>query len=197
MSKKIFITAAIGLIGTAVGFVIGSKWTEKNLKDELEEVYTKEFEMIKKDLEEKYENKANADKEMAEEASKMQEGIKKARENGANKERMNRYHPDLAEIDEFEEEIDKENDISEDKGPYMISYEEFYENKEYDEKSMTWDPELNILTEDGNEAEPIEDIDELVSYEALDILESSKTNEIYVRNDVLKTDFVISRYDPR
>lgn len=204
MSKNILITLAVGAICTAVGFVVGSKWTEKNIRDDLDEVYSKEFEMIKNDLEKKHADKVKADEEMAEEASKMQEGIKKARENRSaendisepSDKRPNRYHPDIESCYEDEEDDDA-NDIYEDKGPYMISYEEFFTNKDYSEKTMTWDPDHNILTFDDDPSEVIDDIDELVSYEALDILESSKTNEIYVRNDSLKTDFVISRYVPR
>ena len=210
MSKNIIVTLAVGAICTAVGFVIGSKWTEKNIREDLDELYTKEFEMIKKDYEKKHginseeskETESNAEAEMAEEAKKMQEGVKKARENRASKnedasevvdKKPNRYHPDIETCYEKEEDV---SDIYEDKGPYMISYEEFFTNKDYSEKSMTWDVDHAILTYDDNPSEVIEDIDELVSYEALDILESSKTNEIYVRNDSLKTDFVISRYVP-
>jgi hypothetical protein len=59
-----------------------------------------------------------------------------------------------------------------------------------------YDPNTEHL---WNEEDPEEelDVDNLVSYEALEILREGYSDIVYVRNDRLDTDFVIQRLDPR
>lgn len=79
---------------------------------------------------------------------------------------------------------------------YLISYDDYYESKDREEVDLMYDPNTEHL---WNEEDPDEelDVDNLVSYEALEILREGYSDIVYVRNDRLNTDFVIQRLDPR
>lgn len=236
--KNILLTTGISLITAGIGFIIGSKWTEKEIKQRTEDFYQKEYDLLKKRFEEDKEQEIRDDQkrkdaEMAEEVKKMQDGI-----------RAGRHEDDRGRVDwaveensdlEDEEELEEfggkteENDIwenSEVERPrnlcqtqeelddydrilyedrmrreqgsdvYLISYDDYWESRDREEVDLMYDPNTEHL---WNEEDPEEelDVDNLVSYEALEILREGYSDIVYVRNDRLDTDFVIQRLDPR
>lgn len=236
--KNVLLTTGISLITAGIGFIVGSKWTEKEIKQRTEDFYQKEYDLLKKRFEEDKEQEIRDDQkrkdaEMAEECHKMQEGI-----------RAGRHEDDRGRVDwsfeensdlEDEEELEEfggkteEDDIWEDSegerprnlcqtqeelddydrilyedrmrreqgsDVYMISYDTYWESRDREEVDLMYDPNTEYL---WNEEDPDEelDVDNLVSYEALEILREGYSDIVYVRNDRLNTDFVIQRLDPR
>lgn len=224
-------TLGISLITAGIGFIIGSKWTEKEIKQRTEDFYQKEYDLLKKRFEEDKEQEIRDDQkrkdaEIVEEVKKMQDGI-----------RRHIHEYDTPEQDELEDEEEleefggktEENDIwedSENERPrnlcqtqeelddydrilyedrmrrergsdvYLISYDDYWESRDREEVDLMYDPNTEHL---WNEEDPEEelDVDNLVSYEALEILREGYSDIVYVRNDRLETDFVIQRLDPR
>ena len=236
--KNVLLTTGISLITAGIGFIVGSKWTEKEIKQRTEDFYQKEYDLLKKRFEEDKEQEIRDDQkrkdaEMVEEVKKMQEGI-----------RAGRHEDDRGRVDwsfeensglEDEEELEEfggkteEDDIWEDSeierprnlcqtqeelddydrilyedrmrreqgsDVYMISYDTYWESHDREEVDLMYDPNTEYL---WNEEDPDDelDVDNLVSYEALEILREGYSDIVYVRNDRLNTDFVIQRLDPR
>lgn len=229
--KNVLLTTGISLITAGIGFIVGSKWTEKEIKQRTEDFYQKEYDLLKKRFEEDKEQEIRDDQkrkdaEMVEECHKMQEGI-----------RRHIHEYDIPEQDELEDEEEleefggktEEDDIwedSENERPrnlcqtqeelddydrilyedrmrreqgsdvYLISYDTYWESRDREEVDLIYDPNTEHL---WNEEDPEEelDVDNLVSYEALEILREGYSDIVYVRNDRLETDFVIQRLDPR
>lgn len=82
--KNILLTTGISLITAGIGFIIGSKWTEKEIKQRTEDFYQKEYDLLKKRFEEDKEQEIRDDQkrkdaEMVEEVKKMQDGIRAGR----------------------------------------------------------------------------------------------------------------------
>lgn len=80
--KNVLLTTGISLITAGIGFIVGSKWTEKEITKRTEDFYQKEYELLKKTYEERREGEIRDDQkrkdaEMAEECRKMQEGIRR------------------------------------------------------------------------------------------------------------------------
>lgn len=242
--KNILLTTGISLITAGIGFIIGSKWTEKEIKQRTEDFYQKEYDLLKKRFEEDKEQEIRDDQkrkdaEMAEECHKMQEGIRKHVHESDSYEGIRRHihESDIPEQDDLEDEEEleefggktEEDDIweeSEEERPrnlcqtqeelddydrilyedrmrreqgsdvYMISYDTYWESRDRAEVDLMYDPNTEHL---WNEEDPDEelDVDNLVSYEALEILREGYSDIVYVRNDRLETDFVIQRLDPR
>lgn len=221
MSKNVLFTVGVGLITAALGFVVGSKWTERHLKRGLEDLYQQEYDLLREKLEEDYQNaKKTEENKPSEEEFKADD-----KENYVNNE------PDIDEngyFDSFDDEIDEDDVDSDDptrkrphktakqkeryeeimkeneyykngnpEYPYIISYDEYYDNKDYIERHLTWDSDNNMLIDDDDPHHVIDDIDELISYEAIDLIEDGGESIVYIRNDQLKTDFVLERYCPR
>lgn len=236
--KNVLLTTGISLITAGIGFIIGSKWTEKEIKQRTEDFYQKEYDLLKKRFEEDKEQEIRDDQkrkdaEMAEECHKMQEGIRAGRHED-DRGRVDWYveeNSDLDDEDELEEFGGKteEDDIwenSEVERPrnlcqtqeelddydrilyedrmrreqgsdvYLISYDDYWESRDREEVDLMYDPNTEHL---WNEEDPEEelDVDNLVSFEALEILREGYSDIVYVRNDRLETDFVIQRLDPR
>lgn len=236
--KNVLLTTGISLITAGIGFIIGSKWTEKEIKQRTEDFYQKEYDLLKKRFEEDKEQEIRDDQkrkdaEMAEECHKMQEGIRAGRHEDY-RGRVDWSVEENSDLDD-EEELEEfggkteEDDIwedSEDERPrnlcqtqeelddydrilyedrmhheqgsdvYMISYDTYWESRDKAEVDLMYDPNTEHL---WNEEDPEEelDVDNLVSYEALEILREGYSDIVYVRNDRLNTDFVIQRLDPR
>jgi hypothetical protein len=234
--KNILLTTGISLITAGIGFIIGSKWTEKEIKQRTEDFYQKEYDLLKKRFEEDKEQEIRDDQkrkdaEMVEECHKMQEGIRKHVHESDN------VMDDIPDQDELEDEEEleefggktEENDIWEESevdrprnlcqtqeelddydrilyedrmrreqgsDVYLISYDDYWESRDREEVDLMYDPNTEHL---WNEEDPEEelDVDNLVSYEALEILREGYSDIVYVRNDRLDTDFVIQRLDPR
>ena len=80
--KNVLLTTGISLITAGIGFIVGSKWTEKEIKQRTEDFYQKEYDLLKKRFEEDKEQEIRDDQkrkdaEMAEECHRMQEGIRR------------------------------------------------------------------------------------------------------------------------
>lgn len=236
--KNVLLTTGISLITAGIGFIIGSKWTEKEIKQRTEDFYQKEYDLLKKRFEEDKEQEIRDDQkrkdaEMVEECHKMQEGIRAGRheddrgrvdwsveENSdlEDEEELEEFggkteEDDIWENSEVErprnlcqtqEELDDydrilyEDRMRREQGSdvYMISYDAYWESRDREEVDLMYDPNTEHL---WNEEDPDEelDVDNLVSYEALEILREGYSDIVYVRNDRLETDFVIQRLDPR
>lgn len=230
--KNVLLTTGISLITAGIGFIIGSKWTEKEIKQRTEDFYAKEYELLKKSYEKRKEEEIRADQqkkdaEMVAEVEKMREGIRKGRHE-VDLEPEDSDWNDEDELEEFggkteeddiwedseierprnlcqtQEELDDydrilyEDRMRREQGSdvYMISYDTYWESHDREEVDLMYDPNTEHL---WNEADPEEelDADNLVSYEALEILREGYSDIVYVRNDRLNTDFVIQRLDPR
>lgn len=236
--KNVLLTTGISLITAGIGFIVGSKWTEKEIKQRTEDFYQKEYDLLKKHFEEDKEQEIRDDQkrkdtEMVEEVKKMQEGIRAGRHED-DRGRVdwsfeeNSYLEDEEELEEFggkteeddiwenseverprnlcqtQEELDDydrilyEDRMRREQGSdvYLISYDAYWESRDRAEVDLMYDPNTEHL---WNEEDPEEelDVDNLVSYEALEILREGYSNIVYVRNDRLNTDFVIQRLDPR
>lgn len=80
--KNVLLTAGISLITAGIGFIVGSKWTEKEIKQRTEDFYQKEYDLLKKRFEEDKEQEIRDDQkrkdaEIVEEVKKMQDGIRR------------------------------------------------------------------------------------------------------------------------
>jgi hypothetical protein len=236
--KNVLLTTGISLITAGIGFIIGSKWTEKEIKQRTEDFYQKEYDLLKKRFEEDKEQEIRDDQkrkdaEIVEEVKKMQDGIRAGRHED-DRGRVDWSVEENSDLDD-EEELEEfggkteENDIwenSEVERPrnlcqtqeelddydrilyedrmrreqgsdvYLISYDDYWESRDREEVDLMYDPNTEHL---WNEEDPEEelDVDNLVSYEALEILREGYSDIVYVRNDRLDTDFVIQRLDPR
>jgi hypothetical protein len=229
----------VSLISAGIGFIVGSKWTEKEITKRTEDFYQKEYDLLKKTFEERKEAEIREDErkkcaEMSSEASKMQEGIRKYAEERRTRRDMTEEideaddWDDEDELEEFggkteeddiwensegerprnlcqtQEELDDydrilyEDRMRREQGSdvYLISYDTYWESRDREEVDLMYDPNTEHL---WNEEDPEEelDVDNLVSYEALEILREGYSDIVYVRNDRLNTDFVIQRLDPR
>lgn len=234
--KNVLLTTGISLITAGIGFIIGSKWTEKEIKQRTEDFYQKEYDLLKKRFEEDKEQEIRDDQkrkdaEMVEECHKMQEGIRRHIHESDSYEGIRADQDDLEDEDELEEfggkteeddiwensEIERprnlcqtqeelddydrilyEDRMRREQGSdvYLISYDTYWESHDREEVDLMYDPNTEHL---WNEADPEEelDVDNLVSYEALEILREGYSDIVYVRNDRLDTDFVIQRLNPR
>lgn len=236
--KNVLLTTGISLITAGIGFIVGSKWTEKEIKQRTEDFYQKEYDLLKKRFEEDKEQEIRDDQkrkdaEMVEECRKMQDGIRAGRHED-DRGRVDwavEENSDLEDEDELEEfggkteeddiwessEIERprnlcqtqeelddydrilyEDRMRREQGSdvYLISYDDYWESRDREEVDLMYDPNTEHL---WNEEDPDEelDVDNLVSYEALEILREGYSDIVYVRNDRLETDFVIQRLDPR
>lgn len=261
--KNWLFTLGVGLISAGIGFIVGSKWTEKEVTRRLEDEYQAEYDLLAKRFKEREEEKIREDErkkcaEMSSEVEKMHESIRRhADERSVNEgirkhaEKVRTRRDMTEEIDEVkdwddEEELEEfggktedddiweevvddydpssskrnyyghpkslcedadaqdeyekllyENDKRRDAGcdVYIISYDEYY-NNECNDECLTYDPNNQMLIRD---AEPMEEVDadELVSFEALQLIDEGFTDVVYVHNSNLNIDFVIEKLDLR
>ena len=177
-------------------------------------------------ISEKEKNRKCKDAEMVEECHRMQEGIRRhihesdipEQDELEDEEELEEFGGKTEENDIWEnseverprnlcqtqEELDDydrilyEDRMRREQGSdvYLISYEDYWESRDREEVDLMYDPNTEHL---WNEEDPEEelDVDNLVSYEALEILREGYSDIVYVRNDRLETDFVIQRLDPR
>lgn len=81
MKNNWLITLGIGLISAGIGFIVGSKWTEKEIKERNEDFYQREYDLLKESWEKRKEEEIREDErrkcqEMAAECAKMQSGCR-------------------------------------------------------------------------------------------------------------------------
>lgn len=221
MKNNWLITLGIGLISAGIGFIVGSKWTEKEIKERNEDFYQREYDLLKESWEKRKEEEIREDErrkcqEMAAEAKKMQDGSRKCDEKGRVEWEVDEFgntddeikpknRPNPVERGEMEYNPDdlverfdlpgQPNAKRDPRFPYLITYDEYYES-EMPEHHMTWDMDNQMLIDDEDpEREP--DIDAEVTFEALEVLNEGRENIIFVRNERLGCEFVIERLDPR
>ena len=218
MKNNWLITLGIGLISAGIGFIVGSKWTEKEIKERNEDFYQREYDLLKESWEKHKEEEIREDErrkcqEMAAECAKMQSGCRNSEDCVAKNDRKcdenevekpkNRPNPVERAKTEYNPDDESErfdlpgqpNAKRNPRFPYLITYDEYYES-DYDEHHMTWDAENEMLIDDEDpEREP--DIDAEVTFEALEVLNEGRENIIFVRNERLGCEFVIERMDPR
>ena len=113
MSKNWLLTLGVGLISAGIGFIVGSKWTEKEVTRRLEDEYQAEYDLLAKRFKEREEEKIREDErkkcaEMASEAEKMHEGIRKHAEERSAAEGIRKTRRDMTE--EVEEVSDWDDD---------------------------------------------------------------------------------------
>ena len=214
MKNNWLITLGIGLISAGIGFIVGSKWTEKEIKERNEDFYQREYDLLKESWEKRKEEEIREDErrkcqEMAAEAKKMQDGSSCVAKNERKRDEIEgekpKNRPNPVERSKMEYNPDDESERFDLPGqpnakrdprfPYLINYDEYYES-EMEEHHMTWDVDNQMLIDDEDpEREP--DIDAEVTFEALEVLNEGRENIIFVRNERLGCEFVIERMDPR
>lgn len=86
-------------------------------------------------------------------------------------------------------DIKKETkEVDDVKKPYVITPEEFTEIPDYETESLIYFSD-GVLTND--KYDPVEDVDYMVGIDSLDHFGEYEDDSVFVRNDVLKTDFEI------
>ena len=179
--KNVLLTTGISLITAGIGFIIGSKWTEKEIKQRTEDFYQKEYDLLKKRFEEDKEQEIRDDQkrkdaEIVEEVKKMQDGIRAGRHED-DRGRVDwavEENSDLEDEDELEEFGGKteENDIWED-----FEVERFRNLCQIQEELDDYD---RILYEDRMRREQGSDV-YLISYD--DYWESRDREEVDLMYD--------------
>lgn len=115
-----------------------------------------------------------------------------------------REEPSPEEVNEYKAKVNKlgytHDEYYEEKGerlpmdrPYVISPDEFGENHDYELAALIYYAD-GVL--EDNFGEVVENIDELIGRESLDHFGDYGEDTVFVRNDVLKTDYEIA-YDIR
>lgn len=108
MKNNWLITLGVGLISAGIGFIVGSKWTEKEIKERNEDFYQKEYNLLKESWEKHKEEEIREDErrkcqEMAAECAKMQSGMSS---DGSRKcDERGRVEWEVEENEDFEDEI--------------------------------------------------------------------------------------------
>lgn len=72
--------------------------------------------------------------------------------------------------------------------PYVISPDEFGEKEDYDTVSLAYYAD-GVLADENND--PIHDVDEIVGRESLNTFGEYEPDSVYVRNDLMMTDYEI------
>lgn len=215
---------AIGgmMITAGIGFIAGSKWTEKKLSCKLEDLYSKEYDLLKKNLENKFEAKENELKEKYGEVEEPSVDDSDGKDDISDNEkdeiienepyddpdevfsnpvrRMKRSdsgksrnnYTDLVENDEFEEPEDGSGRTE----PYIIDYDTYFQEQDYIDKPLTYDWQNHILIDDEN-GNVIEEPDLVVGWNNLEEFEEMDDCLIYIRDDSLKIDYVVEKMDYR
>ena len=163
-NKFLYITGAF-ITGAAAG--VGATW--RFFKNKYEHIANEEIESVKERFSYKKEEVAPVQEDEPE--------------------------PDIEhDISDYKEIVDT-NEYSEMKGgtmtmdrPYVISPDDFDDNDEYDKETLTYYAD-NVLTDIMDER--IENVDDLVGLESLTHFGEYEADSVYVRNDMLKTDYEI------
>ncbi len=165
-----------GIICFVIGGALGSLITWKMVKDKYEAIVQEEIESVKKEYK-------------------------------VSKEKPTKESPDAMAIenDEPEEEIKEMNTIIEENGyqtdsqkgeknghPYIITPEEFASgNPYYDKISLTYYTSGEIEDDDGQTLYTSLEVDKMVGLKNLDSMGEFEPGVLYVRNDILQTDYEV------
>ncbi len=178
MSNKLIFSLAF-IVGAAAGSAI----TWHLLKDKYAEIAQEEIDSVKEVF-------ARREQERKDESVKktVAEGIKNVDKNKpelkeyAEKLKRTGYvrYSDRTGEEEVEpEELDK---------PYVIPPEQFGDNDEYEQISLTYYADA-VLTDENDEI--IEDVEETVGFESLNHFGEYEDDSVFVRNDARKCDYEI------
>ena len=180
--NKIIIFAAGALVGSAVTYKI----LDKKLYEEYERRYQEEVESMKKMLTKKYENTQTVDSSEVEEEKSA----------GLTLEEFRSFENELNKLDyaiDFCNDDEQKGvpDMSDDE-PYVIPPEEFGEN-DYEIISLTYYAD-GVLADDMDDI--VDNVDDVVGVDSLTHFGEYEEDSVFVRNDLLQTDYEILR-DPR
>ncbi len=178
MSNKLIFSLAF-----IVGAAAGSATTWYLLKDKYAEIAQEEIDSVKEVF-------ARREQERKDESVKktVAEGIKNVDKNKPElkeyAEKLKRtgyvrYSDRAGEEDAEPEELDK---------PYVIPPEQFGDNDEYEQISLTYYADA-VLTDENDEI--IEDVEEAVGFESLNHFGEYEDDSVFVRNDTRKCDYEI------
>lgn len=178
MSNKLIFSLAF-----IAGVAVGSATTWYLLKDRYAEIAQEEIDSVKEVF-------ARREQERKDESVKktVAEGIKNVDKNKpelkeyAEKLKKTGYvrYSDRAQKEDVEpEELDK---------PYVIPPEQFGDNEDYEQISLTYYAD-SVLTDENDEI--IEDVEETVGFESLDHFGEYEDDSVFVRNDARKCDYEI------
>lgn len=194
----------INVLAFAVGAALGSAVTWKIVKDKYDRIVQDEIESVKKafasgvpELPEKDDDHSEDDAE-EEPEQKTHRQINWANLEDLDEDEDDEYEPNDADLNEYARLLDQytsEKGGAEvmTKAPYVIDPNDCGEIDGYHQIELTYyaddvleDDEYNIVT----------DIDELLGPKALTTFGEYEDDSVYVRNERLRTDFIVLR-DPR
>lgn len=178
MSNKLIFSLAF-----IAGAVAGSVTTWHLLKDKYEELAQEEIDSVKEVFAKReQERKDNAVKKT------VAEGIKNV---GSNKPELKEYAEKLKKtgyVRYSDIGNDEDTEPVEQDAPYVIPPEQFGDNDDYDQISLTYYAD-SVLADDNDEI--IEDVEETVGFESLNHFGEYEDDSVFVRNDARKCDFEI------
>lgn len=176
MSKTMNFTMFI--LGAAVGYIVTWKYFEKKYEqiaqdeiDSVKEVFSKR----EIDISDDEDSKTKA--ERAKEKPSVVEYAARLREQG--------YTTNYSNGENNEKE---ESKPMVDDSPYVISPEEFGDQEDYDEISLTYYTDKRLADEND---ELVEDVDNVVGLDSLNRFGEYEDDSVFVRNDWLKCDYEI------
>ena len=152
----------------SVGATIGSVITWKLVKTKYERIAQEEIDSVK----EVYSKKIQKEVEM-----ETYKTMSSKYDTASN---------ECIESDNKDEEEEKDDMITD--GPYVISPDEFGNEFDYEEASLTYYAD-GVLTDDQDNI--IEDVDGLVGLDSLNHFGEYEDDSVFVRNDALQTDYEI------
>ena len=184
--KKIFIFIAGASLGTIVSWQF--------LKNKYEQIANEEIASVK----EAY-NKKN---DISSDSSEEDESQEKYYEKTADGKWVDTALPSEEEVSEYKKIVSNytSNENEEEKGvtdmprgPYVIKPEEFG-NMDYDLVSLEYYADKVLVDEDDH---PIQDVEYMVGEDSLEHFGEYEEDAVYVRNDLIKTDFEILLVESR
>ncbi len=182
--SKCFIFAAGAAIGSAVTYIILKTKYEQIINEEIEsvkEVYSRK--KIEETIEEETKNVVSKTVQMKYNDEKLQKDLKDLTDIIAE----NKYAENKNPREEENENMDKDIEYYK---PEVIPPDEFGEDEDYETESLTYYAD-EVLTDDMDNVIDDEDIDDMITYEALTRFGEWEDDSVFVRNDERKTYYEI------
>ena len=183
--KKIFIFIA----GAGLGAIVSWQF----LKNKYEQIANEEIASVK----EAYNKKDNISADESEEDEFQEKYYEKTADGKLvettlpSEEEVNEYKKIVSNYTSNENEKKGVTDMP--RGPYVIKPEEFG-NMDYDLVSLEYYADKVLVDEDDH---PIQDIEYMVGEDSLEHFGEYEDDTVYVRNDLIKTDFEILLVESR
>lgn len=172
-----------------VGAAIGAAVTYKLLKTKYEQIANDEIESVR----EYYRKKKEEESEMDDENESSKDPVKAEMVKvERNKPAVTEYAAILKKEGYVKDipESEKKKTVNKEDKPYVISPDEFGENEDYEQISLTLYDD-GYLADDKDEL--VDDVDEKIGWESLNHMGDYEDDALHVRNDKLKTDYEILR----